>query len=676
MTAREIIDIYLSFFEKRGHTKIAGAPLVPLHDPTTLFTSSGMQPLITYLLGESHPAGNRLVDVQNVFRAVDIEEVGDDRHTTFFRMLGNWSLGDYFKEEQIAWMWELYTKGFGLDPKKLFVSIFAGDPNSIIKTEGKEIPMGLDATALIKWQELFKKANLSAIAIDMTNNKVTQAEIDAAKIFQYAAKKNWWSRSGVPTNMPAGEPGGPDTEMFYDFGVEHKFHENSQWNNEVCHPNCDCGRFWEIGNSVFIQYIKQQDGTFISLPKQNVDFGGGLERIIGATENQSDMFQTSLFKPTITSIEKQTGKSYGEHRKQMQIIADHLGGGLAIAANGIKPANKDQGYILRRLIRRSMDNLLGLNKSADVAPILETIVGQYKDTDPYLVEKFEEIKYIILEEVQKYERTRNEAKRFIEKKYRSVILEGAKRPIESQEKDPIATLQDDKRKIGDELMGVTEISADDAFLLYTTHGLSPTQIKSLGYTFNDQKFAELMEAHQNLSRTQSAGKFKGGLADTQELTIKGHTATHLLHQAIRDLLGTDVHQSGSNITVERLRFDFNFDRKLTDEEIKSLEQTVNEKIKEDLPIRFEMMPLQKAKDINAIGLFGDKYEETVKVYFIGGSNPHSNSLPKGERDEGRAYSIEFCGGPHVAHTGEIQSFKITKQEKLGQGLMRLYAVAS
>ncbi len=610
MNAKEIIDIYLSFFEKRRHKKIAGSPLVPDNDPTTLFTSSGMQPLIAYLLGEPHPEGNRLVDVQNSFRAVDIDEVGDNRHTTFFRMLGNWSLGDYFKTEQLTWIWELYTNELGINPKRLYVSIFRG--NETIEK---------DETAIAIWKEILTKEGLNP----------------NERIFEYGVEKNWWSRSGPPDKMPPGEPGGPDSEIFYDFGEDLKLHEQSPWKNEKCHPNCDCGRYWEIGNNVFMQYIKQSDKTFKELPKRNVDFGGGLERLIGATENNADMFLTSLFKPTIDAIEKQTDKAYKDHRKNMQIIADHLGGSLFIAASGIKPANKDQGYILRRLIRRSLDSLFILNKKADIAPILETIVGQYKDTDSVLVEKFEEIKYVILEEQQKYERTRGEAKKFIQKKY----------------------------KTGDELMGATEISAHDAFLLYTTHGLSPTQIKSLGYTFSEQDFAQKMEEHQSLSRTASAGKFKGGLADTQELTIKGHTATHLLQQALRDLLGKEVHQTGSNITVERLRFDFSYDKKLTDDQIRGAEQIVRQKLSDDLPVHFEMLPREKAKEIGAIGLFDKKYQDTVKVYIIGGS---------GKEGDYNAYSKELCGGPHVAHTSEIKKFTITKQESLGKGQQRIYAV--
>lgn len=612
MSAKEIIDIYLSFFEKRGHTKIAGAPLVPLNDPTTLFTSSGMQPLITYLLGEKHPAGTRLVDVQNVFRAQDIDEIGDNRHTTFFRMLGNWSLGDYFKTEQLPWFWEFLTKELGLPAERLYVTVFEGN---------NDVPK--DETSIALWKELFQKSGIDP----------------EGRIFTYGVKKNWWSRSGTPDNMPVGEPGGPDSEVFYDFGAKLKIHENSKFSSGECHVNCDCGRYLEIGNSVFMQYKKTESG-FAELPQQNVDFGGGLERLIAATENQVDMFQTSLLKEIIKKIEQTTGKEYANNKESMRIIADHFTAGLFIAANGVLPSNKEQGYVLRRLLRRGLDHMHALD-AKNVEPILEAIVAQYSETDPDLVEKYETIKNIVLEEVQKYDKTKNEAKRFIEKKY---------------------------KKQGDELLGTTEITPDDAFLLYTTHGLSPTQIKSLGYTFDDQKFAGLMEQHQKLSRTQSAGKFKGGLADTQELTIKGHTATHLLHQAIRDLLGNDVHQSGSNITVERVRFDFNFDRKLTDDEIKKLEQTVNEKIQEDLPVHFEMLPLEKAKELDAIGLFGEKYDPIVKVYFIGGSGK--------EGDYTNMYSKEFCGGPHVSNTADIKSFQITKQEKIGTGLMRLYAVVS
>lgn len=619
MTAQQIIEKYISFFEARGHKRIPGAPLVPENDPTTLFTSSGMQPLVPYLLGEPHPEGTRLVDIQNVFRAVDIEEVGDDRHTTFYRMIGNWSLGDYFKNEQLPWVWEFLTKELGIDPKKLFVTVFAGNED-----------VEKDEESIAIWKKLFSEVGIDAK--------------EGERIFPYGVEKNWWSRSGTPSQMPPGEPGGPDSEIFYDFGPELKLHENSKWKNEKCHPNCDCGRYWEICNSVFMQYKKQVDGTLASLSKPNVDFGGGLERIIGATEHQPDMFMTSLFKPTIEKIEQQTGKPYNEHKKHMQIVADHLGGSMAMIAAGVIPANKERGYILRRLLRRSFDHVWGLKRQVDITPILETIVDQYKDTDPELVEKFEQIKLTILTELQAYERTLGNAKKLIEK---DLIKQGV--------------------KLGDDLMGVVEISAETAFKAMSSFGLSPTQLRSLGYIFDEQAFAEKMEEHQNLSRTASAGKFKGGLADQQENTIKGHTATHLLQQAIRDMLGTHVHQTGSNITTDRLRFDFNYDKKLTDQQLQQLEQTVNEKIKEDLPVHFEMLPLQKAKEIGAIGLFDEKYSDTVKVYIIGGS---------GKEGDYNAYSKEFCGGPHVPHTGVIQSFTITKQESPGLGQQRIYAVVS
>lgn len=444
----EIIQKYISFFENRRHKKIQNAPLVLQNDPTTLFTSSGMQPLVPYLLGEKHPQGVRLVNVQNCFRAQDIDEVGDNRHIVFFRMLGNWSLGDYFKTEQLPWMWEFITKDLDIPKEKLFVTIFEGHGEIQKDKETENI-----------WTQIFEKE-----------------ELDPKKhIFAYGAEKNWWSRSGIPEKMPVGEPGGPSTEMFFEFDVPHdpKF-------GEKCHPNCDCGRFMEIGNSVFMEYIKQEDGTFKPLPQKNIDFGGGLERLLAAVENQNDVFLTSLFFPIIQSIEKATGKAYTDHAKEMRIITDHFIASMMISADGVKPSNKEQGYLLRRLIRRGNDNLNQLQQ-VDIKPILETIVEQYKETNPHLAAKYEEIQNTILEETQKYERTKTEAGKFIQKKY--------------------------GKTVGDELLGVTEISAEDAFVVYTTHGLSPTQIKSLGYTFDDQAFAEKMKIHQSLSQKNAQEKF-------------------------------------------------------------------------------------------------------------------------------------------------------------------------
>lgn len=599
MKARQIVDKYIKFFEERGHTRIENSSLVPLNDPTTLFTSSGMQPLVPYLLGESHPGGKRLVNVQNSFRAQDIDEIGDNRHITFFRMLGNWSLGDYFKQEQIPWFFEFLTKELELDPQKLFVTVFEG-------TEG----ISEDKESIEIWKEEFKKVGIDA-------------EV-GTRIFKYGVEKNWWSRSGVPKNMPVGEPGGPDTEVFYELDIPHdkKF-------GEMCHVNCDCGHYVEIGNSVFMQYMKTQDG-FQELPQKNVDFGGGLERLILVTEGKTDIFETSLFASIIKAIEDVSGKNYSEHQKEMRIIADHLTAAVFITSNSVVPGNKEQGYVLRRLIRRAIDSLHVLG-SQDPEKIIEAIVESYKNTDSDLVEKYEVIKNTILEEVQQYKKA----------------LEGGKKLIEKE--------LSQGKKIGDELFGQKEISADLAFKAITSFGLGPTQLKSLGYVFDNQALADQIKAHQDLSRSGSKQKFAGGLADHSEKTIMGHTATHLMHQALRDMFGTELHQTGSNITSERVRFDFNFDRKLTKEELEQLEKTVNEKISENLPVHFEMMPVAKAKEIGAIGLFDEKYAKDVKVYFIG------------------EYSKEFCGGPHVNFTGEVKRFTINKQESLGRGQQRIYA---
>src|SRR3989344_1846294 len=579
MNARLLIDTYISFFEKRDHKQIINSPLVPIDDPTTLFTSSGMQPLIPYLLGEAHPQGKRLVNVQNSFRAVDIDEVGDNRHTTFFRMLGNWSLGDYFKKEEIPWLWEFLTVELSLPEDKLFITVFGGEDEIEKDTESFEL-----------WKKIVPAQKISFAGVD----------------------KNWWSRSGVPKNMPVGEIGGPDTEVYFRFDdIEHK---------KECKDNpveCECGKFLEIANSVFMQYQKTDKG-FKELPNKNVDFGGGLERLLAAVEQKSDIFQTSLFSPIVKAIEREADLDYVKNQKAVRIIADHLRAAVYLIDAGVFPSNKERGYILRRLLRRSFDNL----GQADVENIISAIVAECAKTDKTLSQNFEEIKNVILQEQQAYKKVIKDAEK---------IIGGA------------------------EENGTKEINADEAFKMYSTHGLSPTQIKSLGYIFDEQKFEDLMQEHSKKSKTAGAGMFKGGLADHSELTIKGHTATHLLHQALRDMFGTDLHQTGSNITSERVRFDFNFDRNLTDDEIKKIEEIVTSKIKENLPVHFEMLPIEKAKGIKAMGLFDEKYEGDVKVYFIGD------------------YSKEFCGGPHVDFTGKIKSFTIIKQENLGRGQKRIYA---
>lgn len=599
LSASDIIEKYINFFEEKGHKRISSSPLIPQNDPTTLFTSSGMQPLVPYLLGETHPQGKRLVNVQDCFRAGDIEEIGDNRHTTFFRMLGNWSLGDYFKKEQIPWYWEFLTKEIGLPKEKLFVTIFKGDEAIPKDDESEKI-----------WAGILEKEELDP----------------KDKIFSYNASKNWWSRAGIPSNMPQGEPGGPDSEVFYEFDIPH----NKEF-GEKCHPNCECGKFLEIGNSVFMEYIKSENG-FKPLPNKNVDFGGGLERLMGAIEDQADIFQTSLIYPVIKTVEKVVSKNYKERKREMRIVADHFISAVFIADANVKASNKEQGYVLRRLIRRAFDNINLLSGTGNIQDttkeIVESIVEVYKETDPQLIENFEKIVNTILEETNNYKFTITQAVTYIQKKY---------------------------PKIGDELKGLNKISAEDAFVLYSTHGLSPTQIKSLGYSFNEQEFAKKMEEHQGISRQGSGKKFSGGLADHSEITVMGHTATHLLHQALRDVLGDKIHQTGSNITSERIRFDFSFDRKLTDDEISKVENIVNNKIKENLTVRFEMMPLDEAKKIGAIGLFDNKYEKNVKVYFVGD------------------YSKEFCGGPHVDFTGRLKTFKIIKQDNIGNGQRRIYS---
>ena len=598
MSAQIILLNYISFFESRSHRRITNSALVPQNDPTTLFTSAGMQPLIPFLLGEAHPAGKRLVNVQNCFRAQDIDEVGDNRHTTFFRMLGNWSLGDYFKKEEIPWIWEFLTKELRLPKNKLYVTVFKGDNSIKYDKEAEEI-----------WKKVFEKEGLEP------------------NIFSGDVTKNWWSRSGIPEKMPIDEIGGPDTEIYFKFDdINH---------TKACQGDdpttCECGKFMEIVNSVFIQYQKTQDG-FKELTQKNVDFGGGLERLLAAHENISDVFQTSLYKPIVWAIEKETKKNYSEHSQPIRIITDHFISSVFLISGGVKPANKEQGYILRRLIRRALDNFYKL-EGENLDPIIQAIVEQYRHTDNYLVHEYEVIKNTILEEENGYKRTLGEAKKFISKRY---------------------------LRQGDELMGETEITPNDAFLLYTSYGLSPTQIKSLGFIFDEQKFAEKMKEHQSISRSGAAQKFAGGLADNSEQTVKGHTATHLMHKAIRDILGEHVHQKGSNITADRVRFDFNSERNLTDEELEALEKTVNQKIKEDLPVFSETMSLEKAKEIGAIGLFNEKYSDSVKIYLIGSKDPDI------------AYSKEFCGGPHVNFTHEVKSFKIIKQENIGSGLRRLY----
>jgi alanyl-tRNA synthetase len=624
MNAKEIRKAYLEFFEKRGHKIIPRASLVPQDDPTTLFTGSGMQPMIPYLLGEPHHEGNKITDSQTCFRAEDMDEVGDNRHTTFFEMLGNWSLGDYFKAEQLPWFYEFLTNVVGLDPNNIYVSAFIGDPNY-------DIPKDTETAGI--WKELFKAKGIEAKDVEIGSaSRGSELGMQGGRIFYYDSKENWWSRTGIPDNMPEGEPGGPDSEVFYDFGLPHdeKFGKN-------CHPACDCGRFLEIGNSVFMTY-KKTKGGFEKLPKPNVDFGGGLERIAAASINSPDVFKISLLKPIVEDLEKLSGKDYEQHQSSMRVIADHLRAAVFLVADGVVPSNKERGYVLRRLMRRAIRYAFDLGIEQDlcekVAPIITNLYG------PDFPEVAEQESKII-ETFMREERV-----------FRQTLRAGVR----------------ELKKFAQE---THTLSGKDIFRLYDTFGF-PLEL-SLEEAYREHidvnkdwhvEFDELMEEQKKRSQTASQGMFKGGLADHSEQVVKYHTTTHLMYQALKDVLGPHVVQRGSNITGERTRFDFSHAQKMTPEEISKVEDIVNEKIAEDLPVSWKEENTKEAFAKGASGAFGDKYGETVKVYTIG--------------DTEKPFSREICGGPHVEHTGVIgeggKKFRIAKEEASSAGVRRVKAV--
>jgi alanyl-tRNA synthetase len=625
MTTQEIRAKYFEFCQKNGHAIIPRAKLIPENDPSTLFTGSGMQPLVPYLLGEEHPAGTRLVDSQTCLRAQDIDEVGDNRHTTFFEMLGNWSLGDYFKKEQLPWFFEFLVDKVGLDPGKLFVTCFIGDENN-------NIPKDTESAQI--WQKLFESKNINAKTVEIGSEADGYAKgMQGGRIFYYDASKNWWCRAGKINDMPIGEPGGPDSEVFYEFDfIEH----DKKW-GEHCHPNCDCGRFMEIGNSVFMEYIKTADG-FKKLPKQNVDFGGGLERIAAAKLNSPDVFKISLLWPIIEKIEELSGKNYDSHTESMRVIADHLRAASFLAVDGVVPSNKAQGYVMRRLLRRAIRYAFELgveqNLLNKVAPI---IINLYEKDYPEVLENKEAVQQALERE---------------EKVFRQTLRNGIK----------------EFKKMTN---NGSSLTAEHLFKLYDTYGF-PTEL-SLEEAYSNgieveeninQKFELLMEEQRNRSRTATKGEFKGGLADHSEITTKYHTATHLMYRALRNILGDHVVQRGSNITAERLRFDFSHDSKMTPEQIEAVENMVNEQIAKDWPMSYREEQTQAVLG-KVLGAFGDKYGEVVKVYTVG--DP-----------DGVNYSREICGGPHVTHTGALaeggKKFKIVKEEASSAGVRRIKAV--
>jgi alanyl-tRNA synthetase len=620
---------YLDYLRGLGHAIVPSAALVPENDPTTLFTSAGMQSMIPYFFGQAHPEGKRVANSQKCFRADDIEEVGDNRHTTFFEMLGNWSFGDYFKKEQIEFIFNFLTKELKLDPEKLYVSCFSGN---------SELGIERDDEAAATWQRLFESVGIEAkIVADPTQG------LQGGRIFFYPEQKNWWSRSGVPANMPEGEPGGPDSEVFYDFG-EQKTALADQFHREdgPCHINCDCGRFLEIGNSVFMQYQKTSNG-FEPLAQANIDFGGGLERLLAAYQNQPDVFRTAAFWPLIEKIQEFSPFSYDEEDKQkyFRIIADHMKAAVMLMADGVFPSSKEQGYVLRRLLRRALRQAAYLEiKQETLVELVPIAVAIYADFYPELVAKEAKISQTLASEQLKFSKS---------------LRKG---------------LQEFERLLANK----DQLTAKTAFKLYESFGfpleISLEEAAARGISTEaelKENFAKLRESHAASSRASLQNKFKSGLADHGETVVKYHTATHLLHQALRQVLGESVEQKGSNITAERLRFDFSFERALTESEKSQVEQLINDWIKADLAVDKQTLPKEEALKSGAIALFVEKYPDIVNVYSIGQN-------PNGEQKGKDFISREFCSGPHVQRTSDIGAIELTREKAVADGIRRIYAL--
>ncbi|MFA6463798.1 MAG: alanine--tRNA ligase [Candidatus Paceibacterota bacterium] len=593
MNSEEIRQKFLDFFEKRGHAIIPSAPLVPENDPSVLFNTAGMQPIVPYLLGAPHPKGKRLADSQKCVRTNDIEEVGDNRHLTFFEMLGNWSLGDYFKFDAINWSFELLTskdEGFGLDANRLYVTCFEGDDNAPKDEESAKI-----------WKEIFEKNG-----------------IKGNRIFFLPAKNNWWSPG---ENGPCG----PDSEMFYDI--------NGKYTEGLTHDQFvdmdEKGEIIEIWNDVFMEYEKKDGKVIGKLRSQNVDTGSGLERITTVVQGKNSVFDTDLFVPIIEKI-NELSTAGDELARSKRIIADHIRSAVFLVGDGVIPSNTDQGYVLRRLLRRAVMHAdkLGMNPSS-LYWVADVVVEKYQGIYPNLGQKRETIKTEIEKEEQKFRKT----------------LKDGIRQFEKISKD-----------------GIT---GKDAFILFSTYGFPYELTKELASEKNisvdNKEFDEEFKKHQELSRAGAEKKFKGGLGGTDAKTIQYHTATHLLHQALREVLGTHVGQKGSNITPERLRFDFTHPQKMTDEDLRKVEDIVNEKISSSLPVNVVTLSKEEAEKTGALHFFGEKYPDEVTVYYIGDTID-------------QAFSKEFCGGPHVKNTSELGHFKIAKEEAVSQGVRRIKAV--
>lgn len=582
MKAIEIRNKYLNFFKRHGHSVIPSAPLIPENDPSVLFTTAGMQPLVPYLLGEKHPEGTRLTDFQKCVRTNDINEVGDNRHLTYFEMLGNWSLGDYFKEESVAMSYEFLTKELGIPAEKISVTCFAGDEDCPKDT----------VTA-----ECWKKAG-----------------IPEERIYFFGKDDNWWI---------AGEEGpcGPDTEMFYDTGKEKC--------SEKCNPSCGCGKYVEIWNNVFMEYLKTSDGKYQKLKQQNVDTGLGLERMAMLLQGKKTPFEIEIFKPVMDQLEELEKVDDIASRR---IVAEHLRSSMMIILDGGIPSNVDRGYILRRLIRRMTRRLRKLQIDTNqISTLIDISIDAQKELYPELETNKERIKAVIIEEINKFEKTLERG----EREFNKIVNK-----LKAENKDTI--------------------SGQDLFTLYETYGFPPEVTQDLaeeqGIKIDNTEFDKLFKDHQEKSRMGSEQKFKGGLSGNGEKETKYHTATHLLNAALKQVIGKEVHQKGSNITPERMRFDFSCDHKLTDEEKKQVEDLVNKWINEDLPVTIEEMSKEDAIKSGAECMFIEKYPDIVTVYSIGD------------------VSKELCGGPHVKNTKVLGTFKIKKEEACSAGVRRIKAI--
>jgi len=645
MEGNQIREKYLSYLAKNGHVIIPSSAIVPENDPTTLFTGSGMQPLIPYLMGEKHPQGKRLANAQKCFRANDIEEVGDNRHTTFFEMLGNWSLGDYSKKEQLRWFFTFLTDHIALDPARIYVTVFAGDDLLGIPKDTESVEI---------WKELFAEKGIEARDVHIgSEENGYDVGMQGGRIFYYDAAKNWWSRSGKPEKMPTGEIGGPDSEVFYDFGPE--FATDQRFKDLLPHPNSDSGQFVELGNSVFIEYFKQSDGSFKKLPQSNVDFGGGLERIAAAANNNPDIFKVDLLHNVVKQIEKLSGRKYEEDLMAFRIITDHIRGAVFLISDGIYPGSSDQDYFVRRLLRRAVRFADRLSIPAgQFAVLAESVISTFGKHYPKLLEKRDIITTTIATEEDQFRKTLETGLKQFNKialqiHLVSKVVDGKK--IIDKSKEPTAK---------------KALSAQNAFELYTTYGfpieLTEEIAREKGLVLDRKGFNTLMEEHRDKSRAGAEQKFKGGLADNSDLVIELHTATHLMLAGLQKIVSRNIHQAGSNITPERLRFDFTHPEKIDRVALDKVEVFVNQALKDGGGVSVETISKSKAQDDRTIeASFWDRYPDEVKVYTMTGN-------------DGTVYSRELCGGPHVNRLEDIKkTFKIVKEESSSAGVRRIKA---